>query len=100
MFKKETKDVKAEWRGGVYLCSADNNLEADILESKLRGEGIVCIRNYEGAGNYIEIFAGISTATAIDLYVAADKLEDAENFIVPVDLDECKDFDQTDLETE
>ena len=60
---------------------------------KLRGEGIVCIRNYEGAGNYVEIFAGISTATAIDLYVAVDKLEDAENIIVPVDLDECGEFD-------
>lgn len=93
MFKKDTKEVREEWRGGVYLCTAEDNLEADILESKLRGEEIGCIRRYEGAGNYVEIFTGISTVSGIDLYVAPDKLEDAENIIVPVDLDECGEFD-------
>lgn len=91
MFKKEKQP---EWRGGVYLCSADDHLEAEILESKLRGEGIACIRKHEGAGNYVEIFTGASTITAIDLYVAADQLEDAQNIIVPVDLDDCEEIEE------
>ena len=88
MLKKENK-MKL-WRGGVYLCTACDNLEADILESKLRSEGITCIRRYEGAGNYVEIFTGMNSIGDIDLYVAAENLEDAENIIIPVDLDQCE----------
>ena len=50
--KKQSK----EWRDGVYLCTASNSLEADILESKLHGEGIPSIRKYKGASNVMEIF--------------------------------------------
>lgn len=87
MFGK--KEKKNTWRDGVYLCTVTDNLQADILESKLRGEGIPCIRKYEGAGNYVEIFAGLSTVSGIDLYVPEGRLEDAKNIIVPVDLDDC-----------
>lgn len=89
MYKKDTADT---WRGGVYLCTASDNLEADLLESKLRGEDIACIRRYEGGGNYVEIFMGINSACGIDLYVAEEDLEDASNIIVPVDLDDCEEF--------
>lgn len=89
--KKEKKD---SWRGGVYLCTAADNLQADILESKLRSEGIPYIRKYEGAGNYVEIFTGINTVNGIELYVPEDKLEDAENIIIPVDLDECEEIEE------
>lgn len=92
MFGK--KEKKASWRDGVYLCTAADNLQADILESKLRGEGIPCIRRYEGAGNYVEIFTGINTVNGIDLYVPEDKLEDAKNVIVPVDLDDCEGIEE------
>ncbi len=89
MFKKT--DRQENWRGGVYLITASDAMEAEILESKLRSEGIACIRKYEGAGNYMEIFFGSAAASnAIDLYVAEDKLSDAENIIVPVDLDDCE----------
>ena len=87
MYKKDTSE---HWRGGVYLCTAEDNLEADILESKLRGEGIACIRKYEGAGNYVELVMGMNSARGIDLYVAEDKLFDAGNIIVPIDLDDCE----------
>lgn len=92
MFKKT--DVQKEWRGGVYLITASDAMEADILESKLRSEDIACIRKYEGAGNYMEIFIGAAAINAIDLYVAAEKLEDAENIIIPVDLDDCDETEQ------
>lgn len=92
MFGK--KEKKHAWRDGVYLCTAADSLQADILESKLRGEGIPCIRKYEGAGNYVEIFTGINTVSGIDLYVPAEQLEDAKNVIVPVDLDDCEEAEE------
>ena len=92
MFGK--KEKKESWRDGAYLCTASDNFQADILESKLRGEGIPCIRKYEGAGNYVEIFTGINTVNGIDLYVPEEKLEDAKNIIVPVDLDDCGEIEE------
>ncbi|MDR3295358.1 MAG: DUF2007 domain-containing protein [Clostridiales Family XIII bacterium] len=94
MFKNE-KDENKQWRDGVYLCTANNSMEADILESKLRGEGIPGERRYKGAGNFLEIFMGSSSAYPIDIYVPESALEDAKNIIVafpllgdgPVDFD-------------
>jgi hypothetical protein len=88
------KDEKRAWRDGVYLCTAKNSLEADILESKLRGEDIPCERRYKNAGNYLEIFMG-SSVFPIDIYVPEQTLEDAKNIIVAFPLDEGEpvDFD-------
>ena len=83
MFEK--KDKK-EWRDGVYLCTVDNSFEADLLESKLRSEGIPCIKKFKGAGNFLEIFMGSNSAFPIDLYVPEEALEDAKNIIVAVPL--------------
>lgn len=83
------RDTEKEWRGGVYLCTVYDSFEADILESKLKSEDIPCVRNYEGAGNYVEIFTGMNTVNGIHLYVPEECLEDAKNIIVPVDLDQC-----------
>lgn len=80
--KKESK----EWRDGVFLCTAANSMEADILESKLMGEGIPSIRRYKGASNAMEIFMGQSLAFPIDIYVPEETLEDARNIIVPFPL--------------
>ncbi|MCI8646782.1 MAG: DUF2007 domain-containing protein [Firmicutes bacterium] len=85
-------DNKEPWRGGVYLCTADSSFQADILESKLRGEGIPCVKKYQGASNFIEIAMGNNNAYPIDLYVPEEALEDAKNVIVPVPIDE--DFDE------
>ncbi|WP_027398263.1 putative signal transducing protein [Anaerovorax odorimutans] len=87
---------KKEWRDGVYLCTVKNSFEADILESKLRGEGIPTIKKYKGAGNFLEIFMGSNTTFPIDLYVPEEALEDAKNIIVAVPLSEGEavDFDE------
>ncbi len=93
MFIKKEEQLEGrlkEWRGGVYLCTVYDSREADILESKLRGEGIPSIRRYEELGNIVEIVAGFNTWSSMELYVPADKLEDARNIIVPVDLDDCE----------
>ena len=81
-------DEKAEkeWRGGVYMCTAKNSFEADIFESKLRGEDIPCLRRYKGAGNFVEIAMGSNMAYPIDIYVPADALEDARNIVLAIPL--------------
>jgi len=89
MFLKKTKPAQ-EWRDGVFLCTVHDSFQADIIESKLASEGIPCIRKYEGAGNYMEVFMGSSVINDIDFYVPKDALEDAKNIIVPVDLDDCE----------
>ena len=84
-------DTSKEWRDGVFLCRTENSLEADILESKLRGEGMPCVKKYLGGSNMIEVLMGRNDAFPIDLYVPKQLLEDAKNVIVPVALDD--DFD-------
>jgi hypothetical protein len=83
------KNENKEWRDGVYLCTAKNSLEADILESKLRSENIPCVKKYNGASNFLEIAMGSNSAFAIDIYVPEQTLEDAKNIIVPVPFEEC-----------
>lgn len=85
MFDKKQND---EWRGGVFLCTTRDSMEADILESKLRGEGIPCLKKYRGASNFMEIAMGQNIAFPIDLYVPEKTLEDARNIIIPIPLDE------------
>jgi len=85
MFEK--KDQR-EWRDGVYLCTAKDSFEADILESKLRSEGISSIKKFKGASNFLEIFMGSNSAYPIDIYVPEETLEDAKNIIVAVPLED------------
>lgn len=79
---------KKEWRDGVYLCTANGSFEADIFESKLRGEGIPCIRKFRGASNAMEIFMGQSVVFPIDIFVPEETLEDAKNIILAFPLEE------------
>jgi hypothetical protein len=92
MFGKKDKPQN-EWRDGVYLCTANDSMEADIFESKLRGEGIPCERRWKGAGNFLEIFMGADTICPIDIYVPAESLDDARNIIIPFPIEdgECGD---------
>lgn len=91
--RQEEKETSREpWRGGVYLTTVKDSLAADILESKLRGEGIPAERRYEGASNYMEIFMGRNVAFPIELYVPEECLEDAKNIIEPIPITE-EEFD-------
>jgi len=80
-----------EWGGGVYLCTVKDSMEADIFESKLRSEGIPCIKKYRGASNFLEIAMGKNVAFPIEIFVPEETLEDARNIIVAVPLEECED---------
>lgn len=79
---------EGEWRGGVYLTTARTSFEADLLESKLRAEGIPAMKRYEGAGNYLEITFGLNSVYPIELYVPEQALEQAKELIKPVPLED------------
>lgn len=83
------------WRDGVYLCTAKNSLEADILESKLKSEGIPCVKKYKGASNFLEVFMGTNSAYPIEIFVPEQALEDAKNIIIAIPIldGETVDFD-------
>ncbi|MDR2356209.1 MAG: hypothetical protein LBE16_08450 [Clostridiales Family XIII bacterium] len=93
MFEKKEAEKK-EWRDGVYLCTATDSMEADILESKLRGEGVPSERRWKGAGNFLEIFMGANSICPIDIYVPADSLADARNIVIPFPLAEDADIEE------
>lgn len=97
MFEK--KERGEAWRGGVYLTTVINSLDADILESKLRSEGIPCEKRYEGASNCLEILMGQNVTYPIELYVPEECLEDAKNVIIPVPLTD-EEFDRQMAEEE
>lgn len=88
------RNKEDEWRHGVYLCDAHTSLEADIIESKLRAEGIPCVKNYRGASNFMEIALGSNTIQEIQIYVPSSMLDSAKEALITVpigdDFEECK----------
>ena len=80
----------------MYLTTCDSTLQAEILESKLRAEGIPCEKKYKGGSNAMEIIMGNSIGGAIELYVPAETLEDAKNIIVAIPI-LSDDFDEDDI---
>lgn len=86
------KENKDPWRNGVYLTTADSTLQAGILESKLAAENIPCLKRYEGASNFLEIYMGVSTVFPVEIYVPEDMLEKAKEVIKPVPIDD--DFEE------
>lgn len=84
--KKRDTESKAET---VYLLTAGSSFEADIIESKLRAEGISCLRKYEGSSNFMEIFMGSQNGGSIEIYVHERAYESALEAVktVPVEDD-------------
>jgi len=76
-------DRTKEWRDGVYLCSVKGAMTMEIIEAKLRSEGIPSERRYKGFSNCMEILLGQDFLDYVDLYVPADCLEDARNLVIP-----------------
>lgn len=89
MFGKKEKE-KEHWRDGTFLVTVNSSMEADILESKLKAEGIPVMRKYEGFANAAEIIMGSNTAFQLDLYVPEGALEDAKNIIMPLTQEEIE----------
>jgi hypothetical protein len=86
--ERQASKIGREWREGVYLTTVYTNMEAEIVESKLRSEGVPSIKRYNGASSFIEIFAGTNTTQDIDIYVPTQELETALDIIVPTPIGE------------
>lgn len=83
----------------MYLTTVQTSFEADIVESKLRAEGIPSIRRYEGGGNYLEIVFGQQSVYPIEIYVPEHALEAAREVMVPVPIeDDYEEAGETDAQ--
>ena len=76
-------DRSVEWRDSVYLCSVKGTMTIELVEGKLRSEGIPSQRRYKGFSNCMEIMLGQDFLGYVDLYVPAECLEDARNLVIP-----------------
>ncbi len=66
--------------GEILLASVPNEIEAGMIETLLTEENIPVIKKQRGAGQYLEIYMGMSTY-GVDLYVAEEHLELAKALI-------------------
>lgn len=64
----------------VFLVSAANNFEAEILEGKLEAYGVPVMKQHKDAGGYLQIYMGASPF-GIDLYVPSMLLEKAKEIL-------------------
>jgi hypothetical protein len=67
---------KASW---AFLISVYNDVEADLVAGLLTTCGIPTTRAYPGMGTYAKIYFGSSLG--VDLYVPAEKLEEARSIL-------------------
>lgn len=64
----------------VFLATAGDSIEADMLEARLRENDIPVLRRYRESGDYLNVIMG-KTTFGIDLYVPQDRLEEAKGLI-------------------
>lgn len=74
MVKKNKKPQPMD--GFKLLITANDTIEANIIESKLKASGIETIRKYREPGAYLTLVLG-KTIMGVDILVAEDKLEEA-----------------------
>lgn len=72
----EHKDFDRE----EFLLNVPDDIEARIIESKLKLYGIPVMRKYRGSSAYVNLYAG-NTVFGIDLYVPSRALEAAKEII-------------------
>ena len=63
-----------------FLINVADDIEARIIESKLKLHGIPVLRKYRGASAYINLYTG-NTMFGIDLYVPSRALDTAKDII-------------------
>lgn len=82
--KLEVIDNKSSYDSPKLLTIADNDFEADIIESLLKGHNIPIHRKYKSIDGYIKIIAGVSYNEVFiyvpsKLYSVAKDILDAPN---------------------
>lgn len=73
-------DPIVEYVEGEFLYSAADEMEAVIIESLLRSEGIQTMRKYREAGDFLVVYMGTSSF-GIDIHVPEEQLERAQEII-------------------
>jgi hypothetical protein len=74
--KKENENEITE----VYLMTAANSVEADLVEGILRYEGIPYIKHYQQFGDGAQLYLGF-TNMGVDIYVSSEDLQKAKDAI-------------------
>lgn len=64
----------------VFLTSVAGDIQSELIESKLRSNGIPVLKKYRETGSYLSVLFG-SSNLGINLYVPSVKLEDAKQII-------------------
>ncbi|MGI6669010.1 MAG: hypothetical protein ACOX4M_06315 [Acetivibrionales bacterium] len=64
----------------AFLMTAENSIEADVIEAILHAEGIPVLRKYKEAGDYMRIYMG-RTIFGVDLFVPSPLLGRARQII-------------------
>ncbi|MDF2948130.1 MAG: putative prokaryotic signal transducing protein [Sedimentibacter sp.] len=65
------------------LISNLNNIEAEIIMSKLQSYGIPVLKKTKGTGEIMEIYTGVNLY-GIDVYVPAHMLDVAKELLKPI----------------
>lgn len=78
--KKNENEHKPPIEGQVFLITASDRIEADILESKLSVAQIPVYKKYRGPGAYLNIVLG-NTSMGVDLFIPEERLEEAKGIL-------------------
>ncbi len=65
------------------LISNLNNMEAQIIISKLKSYGIPVLKKSKGTGELMEIYTGVNMY-GIDIYVPSDMIDLAKELLKPL----------------
>ncbi len=75
-----TENSYTEYDREVYLVSAANSIEAEVMEALLTSNQIPVLKKYKEAGAYLEIYMGL-TNFGVDLYVPSEQIVRAKELI-------------------
>lgn len=67
----------------VFLVSAADNFEADIIEAKLEAYGVPVLKKHRETGGYLQVYMGASPF-GLDLYVPSKLLDKAREILEPL----------------
>lgn len=76
----------------VFLVSAADNFEADIMEAKLEAYGVPVLKKHRETGGYLQVYMGASPF-GLDLYVPSKLLDKAREILEPVPETETEEYE-------
>ncbi|MGI6125327.1 MAG: putative signal transducing protein, partial [Acetivibrionales bacterium] len=77
---KDDNNRKPPFDGQVFLTTASDSVEADIIESKLAEAQIPVYKKYREPGAYLNLVLG-NTTMGIDLFVPEESIEEANSIL-------------------